>query len=194
MSLKGQNLPGGVEIELSRAYEAAIGTALLSEPHISRQVITRTVLSWYERAWSAYQHPTPQSHLIAERWAKAVKHLALAYEHESRVHYLESKSPSQLELPLPPSSFSIGKDALETARSLLDNAGENLLKAALPVEGAVEMLLRARTLFQQAVQTPLHGGLLNTERLRAAYEYGRTLEYFLLAIEAESSPPDLIAA
>lgn len=101
MSFRGQNLPGGVESELRRAYEAAIGAALLGEAHLSREEVTRTVLSWYERAWSAYQHTTPQNHLIAERWAKAVKHLALALEHESKLHYLESNSHSQLKLSLP---------------------------------------------------------------------------------------------
>lgn len=191
-----QQLSRGLETELKQAYEALVEVLV---PHWDTQSgplsrLTRNLLSLYQRALTTYQYGGPQNELIADRWAKSVKHLALVCQHEAKIAYLSSN-----QAKLPPSPFSRafvseGKTACETARSLLDNAGEKLFRVSHPLtEGALEMLKRGRQHLNEAIQNPIQNDLLKAERIRAAYEYGRTLEYLLLAIEAEGEP-HLVAA
>ncbi|MBU6374438.1 MAG: hypothetical protein KGQ59_00425 [Bdellovibrionales bacterium] len=181
------------EMELQRAYNGAIDVGVTHFWNRSPipGVHADEIFTLYKRAWSAYQRGTPQDRLLAERWARAVKHLAIALCHEAKMHYLEPRSKVLPE----PSVTSQAQEAAtraahESALALLDAASERIQKSSLTpgvdLDTLNRLLNRGRTHLEQSPPLTAPFGLLRQQRIQAAHEYGRALEYLLLAVECEA--------
>ena len=183
------------ETELQRAYNGAIDVGVTHFWNRSPipGVHADEIFTLYKRAWSAYQRGTAQDRLLAERWARAVKHLAIALCHEAKMNYLE---PRLRVLPEPSVTSEAQEVATraghENALVLLDAAAERIQKSSLPLGADLDtlnrLLNRGRIHLKQSPPATSPLGLLRQERIQAAHEYGRTLEYLLLAMESEAEP------
>ncbi len=182
-------LPDNAEVELKRAYNSCIETGVTHEwerrpiPGVDSSL----VFALYQKALSYYQRNTPQARLAAERWARVVKHLALACWHEAKIDYLEPHSEVLPCLPHARTEFHLHAETRETAQALLDSAAQKLRRQhgkSTPSE-PLRLLERGRSHLAHLASTPVENELLHAEHIKAAHEYGRILEYYLLAMEAE---------
>jgi len=182
-------LPNNAEVELKRAYNSCIETAVTHQWNRSRTpgVDSSMVFALYQKALSYYQRNTPQARLAAERWARVVKHLALACWHEAKINYLEPHAEDLPCLPHARTEFHLHAETRETAQALLDSAAEKLRRrrGKSLLSEPLRLLERGRAHLAHLASTPVENELLHAEHIKAAHEYGRILEYYLLALEAE---------
>jgi len=187
--------PSSLEVELKRAYNAAIDVGVT---HFWNRgpipgVHADEVFTLYKQAWDAYQRGTPTDRLLSERWARAVKHLALALWHEAKIDYLEPRTTDLPEPSIGGTQTSPGWPSMsqETALALLDSAAEKI-----PEEDSSDprfniarrLLAQGKKHLERVEPNPPQSELLNQVRIQAAHEYGRTIEYLLLAMESEAEP------
>jgi hypothetical protein len=181
-------LPDNAEVELKRAYNSCIETGVTHE--WERRPIpgvdASEVFVLYQKAIDYYQRGTPQARLASERWARVVKHLALAYWHEAKIDYLEPHSEDLPCLPHARTEFHLHAETRETAQALLDSAAQKIRKQRVKNKSEpLRLLERGRAHLEHLASTPVENELLHAEHIKAAHEYGRILEYYLLALEAE---------
>ncbi|MGK5086810.1 hypothetical protein WDW86_04575 [Bdellovibrionota bacterium FG-2] len=179
-----QNGPETSEKELNKAYNCVIESGVTY--HWERNPIAGVnpdeVPFFYRRAFAAQEKG---DRLSAERWARVAKHLAYALWHEAKIAYLE---PRIHDLPyLSPSATEDAKlqEEENTAADLIlaystqTPAGESSRPETMQ-----RYILRAK----QHLHAPMvNHDLLKVERIRAAHEYGRTLECMMLAYESEAN-------
>ena len=181
-------LPDNAEIELKRAYNSCIETGVTHEwvRHSIPGVPSGQVFALYQRAMDYYRQGTPQARLVAERWARVVKHLALACWHEAKIDYLGPHSEDLPCLPHARTEFHLHAETRETAQALLDSAAQKMRKNRGGNRDEPKSLLtRGRHHLEHLAATPTENELLHAEHIKAAHEYGRVLEYYLLALEAQ---------
>jgi len=184
-------LPDNAEVELKRAYNSCIETGVT---YAWRQnplpdVPSDEVFRLYRHAMELFEQGSPPARLTAERWARVVKHLALACWHEAKIDYLSHHGDELSCLPHARTEFHLHAETRETARSLLDSAAQRLRKTGAPPAGidtAPTLLERGRAHLKHLEGAAGENELLHAEHIKAAHEYGRVLEYYLLARESES--------
>ncbi len=179
--------PDNAEHELKKAYNCVIEAGVT---HFwSRRPIPGVnpyeVVTLYKNAMEAYRE---NDRLTAERWARCAKHLARATWHEAKISYLE---PRPTELPFlgeASEEFHLHEQPNSTADLL--NALSNQIPAGMtetPEEIRRYLLLGKRHLTELDNITSHQNELLKAERIKAAHEYGRTVECLLLVYEATAS-------
>lgn len=180
-------LPDNAEIELKRAYNSCIETGVTHEwpRHAIPDVPSDAVFSLYQKAMDYFRKGTPSARLVAERWARVVKHLALACWHEAKIDYLASRADELPCLPHARAEFHLHAETRETAQALLDSAAQKMKTGRKAPDEPARLLRRGRMHLDHLASTPVENELLHAEHIKAAHEYGRVLEYYLLALEAE---------
>jgi hypothetical protein len=181
-------LPDNAEIELKRAYNSCIETGVTHEwpRHPIPGVPSDLVFALYQKAMETFEQGTSQARLVAERWARVVKHLALACWHEAKIDYLGPHSEDLPCLPHARTEFHLHAETRETAQALLESAAQRMKKHRQSnLDEPKRLLERGRMHLDHLAATPVENELLHAEHIKAAHEYGRVLEYYLLAMEAE---------
>ncbi|MEN9722984.1 MAG: hypothetical protein RJB38_970 [Pseudomonadota bacterium] len=175
--------------ELQRAHQALIETEVSFSRNVDDlpQLPLEELRRLYQRAVLELEKNSPESPLIAERWARTVRHLALAFWQEAQIQYLErhgSALPRRVSGAI--TVITELQSTRESAQSLLDAAEHRLSSEPksiqlLDAKPLLESLLsRGKSLLERPVSP-----LSFNASIRAAHEYGRTLEYAYLALEAE---------
>lgn len=185
-----ENFPHGpenAEHELRKSYNLVIEANLT---HFwDRQPIAGVdpaeLSGVYESAYKAFRQG---DRLLAERWARTAKHLARAFWHEAKIAYLE-KHPTDLP-------FLEGARSEEYNLHEHSDTTEDLLASVenhIPT-GLTEMpqimrhyVSRGHAHLKKLQNSGYRHELLRAERIKAAHEYGRTVECMALAHEAESA-------
>jgi len=191
--LSSQLSPDNAELELKRAYNLAIETGVTHfwDRHAITGVHADLVFSLYKRAMAAFVEGTSTSRLAAERWARTVKHLSQAFWHEAKIDYLEPRTQALPFLPHARSEYRLHAETPETALALLDAAAQKLntlWRSQETPEDLRRLEKRGRQHLAKITEKEQQNELLQAERIKAAHEYGRTLECAILAYEAEGAP------
>jgi hypothetical protein len=175
--------------ELRIAYNSTIETGLIHfwNRHSIPGVYPDEVITLYKHAFQLHR----DNHILAaERWARSAKHLSRAMWHEAKIAYLESKAG---ELPFLPHSTAeeVGLNVhSDTTADLLDSLEEHVPPGldVMP-EDMKRYLARARNHLRILNSANYKHELLRSERIQAAYEYGRVIECLALAYEADGFAP-----
>lgn len=178
--------PENAEHELKIAYNCTIDAGVIHfwDRKLIPGVNPYEVVTLYKRAFDAYRN---QQRLPAERWARAAKHLARAFWHEAKTAYLEPRAQELPFLEKATEEYDLYRHSV-SAQDLLDSISKAPPPGmtAMPEE-MTRYLNRARKHLATLEDPTYVHELLRTERSKAAYEYGRTLECLALAYEAENS-------
>jgi hypothetical protein len=178
--------PENAEHELRKAYYGVveIGTTFFWDRKSPPGVAADESVTFYKRAFHAFRH---NERLEAERWARAVKHLARAFSSEARIAYLE---PRSTEIPFlerfEPEEYGLF-ERIDTTEDLLNSLQDHVPPGLdeMP-EDMRRYLSRARKHLEHAKSAHATHELLKAERIKAAHEYGRVVECMALAYEAEA--------
>lgn len=181
--------PENAEHELRKAYNGVIESGVThswDKGPISG-VNPTELTEMYKKAFDAFRRG---DRLTAERWARSAKHLARAFWHEAKIDYLE-KHPTDVP-------FLEGAAAEEYNLHEHSDTSEDLLASVedhIPA-GFTEMpkqmrhyASRGHIHLKKLEEPEYKHELLRAERIKAAHEYGRTVECMTLAYEAEAAGP-----
>jgi hypothetical protein len=179
--------PENAEFELRKAYHVVTEGMV---PHFWQErripgVDPSEPAEMYRHAYQAYEQG---NRLAAERWARAAKHLSRAFiaeakiaflqNHDSQLPFLEGGSPDAFQLP----------EGSDTTVDLLNSVAEQAPSGQRQMPQAMSRYLsRARMHLKDSESSSHSHELLQAERIRAAFEYGRVLEIMALAYEAEAT-------
>ena len=169
--------PRNPESELRQAYNCVIECCMVARNALD--VNLTELLDTYKQAFHAH---LDGNRLATERWAKTAQHLARAYWHEEKVRYLEQHSADLPYLTGGNAKDYALTDHSDTTQDLLDS-----LVGHLPEETseAHHVMQRYLARAQEHLNTLDNAGesheLLRAERIKAAAEYGRTVELMSLA-------------
>jgi len=186
--------PENAEYELRKAYNCIVeaGVTHLWNRRPIPDVDPEEVLALYNRAFDAYRKG---ERLAAERWSRTAKHLARAFWHEAKIAYLE---PHEAEIP-----YLAGGTAEEynlhehsdTTADLLDSLSMDVPSGHGQIPAPMlQYLTRARKHLKKLEEKGYKHELLRAERIKAAHEYGRTVECMALAYEADATGKKTSAA
>jgi hypothetical protein len=178
--------PENADDELRKAYNSAItnGAIFFWDRKAIPGVNPDEVMTIYKHAFHCHRKGLK---LAAERWARTAKHLARAFFHEAKIAYLE---PRISELPFlegaTAEDFELTTHSSTTA-DLLDSVAEDLPPgfSTMP-ENMKRYLARGRKHLAALESSEKKHELVRAERINAAHEYGRVIEYLALAYEAEA--------
>ncbi len=168
------------EQELRVAYKAVI-------ENIVARYNAHEIIALYKNAFRYYRDGNK---LAAERWARAVKHLARAFGHEANIAYLKAHAN---EIPFLTGATAEEYDLHEHSDTVQDLL--NSVATHIPVEpGETPDLMRRYTRkSKEHLEALARSGerheLLRTELIKTAYEYSRAVECLELAYEAEAGHP-----
>lgn len=146
----------------------------------------------YEHALKIRSLGRATAGLAAERWARTVNHLTLALWHEAKLDYMNSIEKEHAP-PLPSMQRTLQNQEMEDAsRSLLDSAHERLTRLTPQIHlqdtRLARLVSRGRFLLEPPPAPENESRFSYEERTLAAHEYGRALEYWILALDSESDP------
>ncbi|MBC7691091.1 MAG: hypothetical protein H7222_04930 [Methylotenera sp.] len=174
--------PHNADHELRKAYNCLIESSVTfsSVGTQIKEINPDEVQFMYKRAFTSHR----KGHqLAAERWARSAKHLARAFWHEAKIHFLQNQS---YDIP-----FLVGataeeynfRERLDTTVDLIQSVENHLPagKDSMP-ENMIQYLNRAKKFLEQAPD--IKHELLQAECIKAAHEYGRVIECLDLAYEA----------
>jgi len=172
--------------EIRVAYNAIVETGAIYfwDRRPPQGVHPDELLTIYRRAFRFHRDGFE---LAAERWARTAKHLARALWHEAKIAYIEPRSS---ELPFLEQATADELDLHVHSDTTLDML--NSLEGHIPPglddvpEQMRRYLSRARKHLGMLDTEGYAHELLRAERIKAAYEYGRTVECMALAYEAEA--------
>lgn len=178
--------PHSAEYELRKAYHCVIEMKVLfvGYRHPIKKININQISSPYLLAYQRYMEGNL---LAAERWARASKHLARAFWHETIIDYLEPRTD---ELP-----YLEGAKKDEYGQSGHSDTTSDLLDAVISElppglnEMPPDMVFyssRGKKLLENLKLPQYQHELLRAEALKSAYEYARVLECMKLAYEAEA--------
>lgn len=177
--------PENAEHEIRVAYNCVIEAAVTHfwDRRAIPGVNPDEVFTLYKNSYQAYR----KNHkLVAERWARAAKHLSRAFWHEAKLAYLE---PRATELPYlegaAPEEYHLHEHS-DTTVDLLNSVADHVPPGMTEMpEEMRRYLSRARRHLEVLDEENYKHELLRAERIKAAHEYGRVLECLALAYEAE---------
>ncbi len=185
--------PDNAEHELHKAYNEVIESAVTHfwDRKAIPGVNPHEVITIYKHAFQAHRNGNA---LASERWARSAKHLARAFWSEAKIAYLE---PRATELPFidgaTPEELGLHERS-DTTVDLLDSVAQTLPPGCTEMpEDLARYVARARKHLLALDREGYHHALLRAERIKAAHEYGRTVECMALAYEAESQPKESAA-
>jgi hypothetical protein len=177
--------PHNAEHEIRKAYNCVIESNVT---YFKRQteingVNPNEVERLYRHSFDCLQKG---NFLAAERWARSAKHLARAFWHEAKIAYLE---PRIDEIPFIEGATDVEynlHERIDTTTDLLDSASIPIASAPNTTQKQMSHYLsQARQHLKIIENIGYQNELLKAERIKAAHEYGRTLECISLAHEAE---------
>ncbi len=179
--------PETSEKELKKAYNCVIESGVTHqwERNPISGVNPDEVPGFYRRAYSAQEKG---DRLSAERWARVAKHLAYALWHEAKIAYMEPRLHDLPYLAGPAPDEARLQEEENTAADLILAFSTKIPPGESSKPETMQRYLMLAKQHLQAIKTPESvNGLLKAERIRAAHEYGRTLECMMLAYESEAS-------
>jgi hypothetical protein len=168
--------------ELKIAYNQVIEANLVLQrktPNIDEQELP----ALYRHAFRLYREG---KYLAAERWARTTKHLARALKSEAKVLYLEAHF-SELPFLEHATLEELGLyEHSDTTADLLSSLEEDLPPGCTEMpEKMKSYLARGREQLATLDKPGYTHQLTRAERIKAAHEYGRTVECMALAFEAD---------
>ncbi|MGK5084974.1 hypothetical protein WDW37_16925 [Bdellovibrionota bacterium FG-1] len=184
----GSHGPENAEFEIRKAYSVIIESSVgyfWQNRHI-KGVDPKAPLHFYRQAYARYHQG---DRLSAERWARTAKHLGRALSSEAKISCLEYHFADLPFLTGPATDAFPIPEPLEATIDLINSLDGTL---AAPVghkqipEQVRQYLERAHYHLSVLEQSSLQNQLLRAEHMKAAHEYGRTLEIMTLAAEAEA--------
>lgn len=178
--------PENAEHELKVAYNCVIetGTTYYQKVGTLKDVNPQETMDVYRRAFHAYRQ---DDRLAAERWARTAKHLARAHWHEAKIAYLEVHHTDLPYLEGATAEEYHLHERSDTTEDLLNSLAFHIPPGMTEAPASMKKYLnRGRMHLGVLNQPDYRHELLRAERIKAAYEYGRTVECMTLAYEAES--------
>ncbi len=175
--------PENAEHELKKAFNLVVEAGVT---HFwDRRPIPGTapheVVELYRQAFDACRSG---NRLQAERLARATKHLARALWHEAKLAYFEPRAGELPALEEAREEYNLHETA-EGSAELLESMTRAVPHGMTEMPGNLKRyLMRGKRHLSALAGSPDAHELVRAERIKAAHEYGRTLECLLLAHEA----------
>jgi len=186
--------PASSTHELRKAYQSLVEAATcggkiqsqLLQPHSAEATGPIQFQEIEESYRRAFRHHQENDDLAAERWARTVKHMARAFWHECKIAYLGS-TPAQFPYLRGASAAELDlREHSDTTEDLLDCLSGEVTSGLNEFPPDMHRFLeRGREHLRNVHESPGSHELLRSERIKAAYEYGRVVECLALAFEAE---------
>ena len=177
--------PDNAEHEIRKAYHLVIETCAIffSATRPINLINLTEMIELYIRSYQCYRNA---NRLAAERWARAAKHLAQAFQHEVKIAYLEENLET---LPFLAGAQDEEYGLFERSDTTADLLNSVVTHAPAGLENfpreMKDYFSRAHHHLKEQEGPIKSHELLRAERIQAAHEYGRTLECMALGYEAE---------